>query len=59
VHAREPLGRERGEAGWAEDSAQKPNLNKKSFFFFQNCFINYKSILIQIKFKFQQLLLAQ
>jgi hypothetical protein len=33
-----------GRLGRAEDSAQKPNSNKKYFSFFQNCFINYKSI---------------
>jgi hypothetical protein len=63
----EPLGR--GLTGWVararggrlgrtEDSAQKLNSNK-NFFLFQIYFINYKSIQIQIKFKFQRLLLAQ
>jgi hypothetical protein len=43
MHAREPLGRTRArrEAGWAEPSRaevsdQKPNANKKTFFFFKN-----------------------
>jgi hypothetical protein len=49
MHAARTLG---GRLGRAEDSAQKLNSNKKAFFSFQNSFINYKSILIQIKFEF-------
>jgi hypothetical protein len=47
VHAREPLGHgagRLGHAGRTKDSAQKPNSNKKFFFFSQICFINYKLI---------------
>jgi hypothetical protein len=33
-----------GRLGCAKDSAQQPNSNKKTFFLFQNRFINYKSI---------------
>jgi hypothetical protein len=36
VHAREPLGHGTGRLGRAEDSAQEPNSNKKTFFFFKN-----------------------
>jgi hypothetical protein len=32
-----------GRLGRAEDSAQQLNSKKKTFFFFQNRFINYKS----------------
>jgi hypothetical protein len=35
VRAREPLGLGVGRLGRAEDSAQKPNSNKKPFFFFK------------------------
>jgi hypothetical protein len=33
-----------GRLGRAEDSTQEPNSYKKMFFFFQTCFIHYKSI---------------
>jgi hypothetical protein len=36
VHARELLGRGTGRLGRAEDSAEKPNSNKKFFFFFKS-----------------------
>jgi hypothetical protein len=35
VRAHEPLGRGAGRLGRAEDSAQKLNSNKKTFFFFK------------------------
>jgi hypothetical protein len=35
VHAHKPLGHSAGRLGRAEDSAQKPNSNKKTFFFFK------------------------
>jgi hypothetical protein len=64
VHGRESAGprrpRARGEAGWAvSNSARIQFTIKKFFFFFQICFVNYKSIWIQIKFEFQRLLLTQ
>ncbi len=35
MRAREPLGRGAGRLGRTEDSAQKPNSNKKTLFFFK------------------------